>query len=422
MSFTEGTNGAPAGHAISQCTSRVLGALGDVASMPTWSMTLEEQRAALVDLTRAQARLSELRLRVLAAADNNDVGKDTGCSSTGAWLAHETKQTRPAANGDVRLAKQLDTSFEATRLALAEGRVNDKQAQVIVCAIDDLPDDVSAVDRGRAEAFLIEAAAHWDAKVLRAMGKRLFEVIDPETADEREGEKLRKEEEEARRKAFFKMRDNGDGTHSGFFKLPTLHAESLQKMLQALTAPRRIGREGRTDAEGNKLPYPTLLGRGFMELIERISADKLPQCGGLSSTIVVTIGLDQLMSGLGTAKLDTGGKISAGEARRLACQAGIIPVVLDGASVPVDIGREQRFHNKYQRICIQVRDGGCTAENCDRPPGWCECHHEIPWSEGGGTSVEKGRMLCWWHHHLAHDTGYTMTRLANGKVRYRRRQ
>jgi hypothetical protein len=422
MSSTEGTYQAPPAHAILQCAGQIRAALEQVASAPTWSMTPDEQRASLIDLTRIQAQLAELRLRVLAGADNNQVGKETGATSTGAWLAHTTKQVRTDANADVRLAKQLDTAFEATRAALAAGRLNAEQAQVIVNAVKDLPDTVSAFDRGRAETYLIGEAAKWDAKVLRGLGHRLFEVIDPDAADEREGEKLRKQEEEARRKASFKMRDNGDGSHSGSFKLPTLHAESLQKILQALTAPRRIGREGRTDANGDKLPYPTLLGRGFMELIERIPADKLPKCGGLSATIVVTIGLDKLMSGLGAAGLDTGGKISAAEARRLACQAGIIPVVLGGDSEPLDVGRKQRLHTHYQRICMSVRDGGCTAENCDRPPGWAECHHEEAWSDGGETSVENGRMLCFWHHQLAHDIAYTVKRLAGGKIRFRRRQ
>ncbi len=420
MSSTEGTY--QAGHAISRCAGQVLSALAEVSSTPTWSMTPDEQRSTLISLTQLQARITELRLRVLAGADNNQVGKDTGASSTGAWLADATKQVRAVANADVRMAKELDTAFEATRVALAEGRVNEEQARVIIHAINDLPDTVTAFDRGRCEAHLIEEAAKWDAKTLRVIGRRLFEVIDPDAADEREGEQLRKEEEEARRKASFKIRDNGDGSYSGSFKVPTLHGEMLKKALQALTAPRRIGREGRTDAEGNKIPYPTLLGHGFMELIEHLPTDKLPNCGGNNATIVVTLSEAAIRSGVGAASLDTGGKISIGEMRRLSCSAGIIPVVLDGDSMPLDVGREKRFHTKHQRTCIAIRDKGCTAENCDRPPGWCECHHEEPWSEGGETSVEKGRMLCWWHHHLAHDTGYTMRRLDNGKVRFRRRQ
>ena len=83
-----------------------------------------------------------------------------------------------------------------------------------------------------------------------------------------EGEALANEEERARRRASLTMRDNGDGTVEGRFKLPVLHAALLRKALEALTSPRRLG-EGRVDpATGKKLPYEVLLGQGFMELVE----------------------------------------------------------------------------------------------------------------------------------------------------------
>ena len=70
---------------------------------------------------------------------------------------------------------------------------------------------------------------------------------------------------------------------------------------------------------------------------------------------------------------------------------------------------------------MALRDGGCTADNCDRPPAWTEAHHEVPWSRGGGTSVKDGRLLCPWHHHRAHDPAYDKTRMPNGQVRFNRR-
>ena len=81
--------------------------------------------------------------------------------------------------------------------------------------------------------------------------------------------------------------------------------------------------------------------------------------------------LDQLLADLnaaGVATLDTGGQITATEARRLACGANLIPAVLGGRSEVLDIGRQRRFHTKAQRIAMSLRDGGCTASDCDRPP------------------------------------------------------
>ena len=119
---------------------------------------------------------------------------------------------------------------------------------------------------------------------------------------------------------------------------------------------------------GKKLPHATLLGQGLMELVENHLSD-LPSVNGSPFTLVVTLGYDALLSGLGVAVTDTGHRISAAEARRLACKAGIIPLVLGGDSMPLDVGREKRLFDRYQKIAINHRYHGCAAHNCDRPPG-----------------------------------------------------
>ena len=86
------------------------------------------------------------------------------------------------------------------------------------------------------------------------------------------------------------------------------------------------------------------------------------------------------MGGLKAAQLCDGTRITAGEARRLACQAGIVPIVLGGASEPLDVGRQRRFHTKAMRVAMGVRDGGCTTVGCDRPPSMC--HVALPRSHG----------------------------------------
>jgi len=138
--------------------------------------------------------------------------------------------------------------------------------------------------------------------------------------------------------------------------------------------------------------------------------------------VVATMELETLLGGLRAASLDTGGRISAGQARRLACRAGIIPIVLGGTSVVLDAGRKRRFHSEAQRIALGVRDGGCTAAGCDAPPALCQAHHdEVPWSRNGGTSVDKGRLLCPRHHTRIHDLAFQHSLDKHGKVRFTRR-
>ena len=81
-------------------------------------MTAAEQAEALLLLERLKSRLSELDLRVLTAAVRNEVGAASGATSTAAWLAHETRQTRVRCSAAARLAEALDERYDATRRAL----------------------------------------------------------------------------------------------------------------------------------------------------------------------------------------------------------------------------------------------------------------------------------------------------------------
>ena len=73
------------------------------------------------------------------------------------------------------------------------------------------------------------------------------------------------------------MCDNGDGTWSGSFRIPDLHAAMLRKAVQAFAAPRRrhLG-DGTGDPAAPVRTLTDPLGLGFVELIERFPADRLP--------------------------------------------------------------------------------------------------------------------------------------------------
>src|SRR4029077_3710401 len=78
---------------------------------------------------------------------------------------------------------------------------------------------------------------------------------------------------------------------------------------------------------------PKGLGHAFSEYVTRYPIDRLPQVGGVDATIVVTMTLENLLGdSQAPAVLDPGAPITADQARKLACEAGIIPMVLGGKS------------------------------------------------------------------------------------------
>jgi hypothetical protein len=203
--------------------------------------------------------------------------------------------------------------------------------------------------------------------------------------------------------------------------VPSHVGKMLKRHLLALANPARHTEADLKDECGGWKPLRRRLGEAFVEYVERYPEDRTPQTAGVSATVVVTMTLEQLLADNGTAQLDDGTRMSAGQARRLACEAGIVPAVLGTGSRPLDLGRRTRLFTKAQRIALGLRDGGCTARGCETSASGCHAHHDDPWSRGGLTDLTNGRLLCPRHHRLAHDSRYAMTMHSDNKVSFARR-
>jgi len=137
----------------------------------------------------------------------------------------------------------------------------------------------------------------------------------------------------------------------------------------------------------------------------------LPQSGGRRPHLNVLIRLDDLENRARGAILDFGGTVSPESLRMLACDAAVIPIVLNGQGQPLDVGRLSRAIPDGIRRAVAARDGGCAR--CGRPPSWCEVHHILPWEDGGETKVDNCVMVCKVCHRLVHHSEWQV-RLYNG--------
>ena len=389
--------------------------LDDVADLHPMYLTTNQKQELLVAVERQTSRLAALKAKALAAA--GDVADAHGTRHAGAWLAHEARQDPPEGRRAQRLAEGLDQRWPILAEAYAAGSVSTAQTRVIGHALDDLPDDLDSGLRRRAEEHLVEEAAHFCPRDLKVLGRRVLEVLAPDVAEAHEAKLLEREEQEAWDNSSITHRRLGNGRSRAVVTLPDAAMDRWLTQLHAFTSPRR---ESQVPV-GERVPYPRKLAHAFTALLERIPEDWLPQHGGTTTAVVVTIDQAKLAQDLATAGLTTGTPITAGEARRLACGAGILPAVLDGKSQPLDLGRAKRLFSPAQRKALAIRDRECRAEGCDIPAAWCEAHHLDPWSNGGNTDLNRGVLLCSFHHHRAHDTRYDSTRMAKGNLRFHRR-
>ncbi|QIM16880.1 DUF222 domain-containing protein [Leucobacter insecticola] len=103
--------------------------------------------------------------------------------------------------------------------------------------------------------------------------------------------------------------------------------------------------------------------------------------------------------------------IPAWVASQQACTVGTLTVTTDHIGNPLNLGRRSRLYTSQQRVALAIRDGGCRWRDCDRPASYCEAHHIDSWSKDGGrTDIDRGILLCRFHHMQLHHGGWRITR------------
>ena len=122
----------------------------------------------------------------------------------------------------------------------------------------------------------------------------------------------------------------------------------------------------------------------------------------------VVIDLDTLIHGLherSIVEVDPGATTLPVETlRRLACEADLLPVVLDGHGVAVDVGRAKRLATADQRRALRAMYPGCAFSDCHVEFDHCQIHHLDPYAgANGATNLNRLVPLCDRHHHAAHE-------------------
>jgi hypothetical protein len=354
-------------------TASLLASLEVLGELDMAALSGGEQADLLRELGRAEAKMCAVKMRLLSAAAKSGAARACGAADAGQWAARLTNADQAVAHRQLGLAAGL-VERTVTAKALADGILSAQHAEVIVQATGRLPDTVTAAGRAKVEADLVAKATVLPPQALRRAARRALAAIESDQVkvDAHENQLVADEEAAAWATTRMTLHDNADGTVTGHFTVPTFQGHLLRKVLEAITAPRR-GRLGAAAAQvgphEDRTDWNRARGQAFCELIEHLPTTHLhPKT---AATIVVTIEEEQLRDRLKAADLDTGEKISAGQARRVACNAGILPAVLAGLSVVLDLGRLRRLFSQAQRIALGLIHHTCAADGCERPFAWC---------------------------------------------------
>ena len=130
--------------------------------------------------------------------------------------------------------------------------------------------------------------------------------------------------------------------------------------------------------------------------------------------VVVHVDAAALRDAEGESELADGTPIAAETARRLACDAAIVPLI-ERAGRPLSVGRKTRSIHPALRRALQSRDRGCRFPGCTSTCS-VDAHHIEHWANGGATSLDNLVQLCRHHHRLLHEGGYSVTKSGAGFV------
>ncbi len=193
---------------------------------------------------------------------------------------------------------------------------------------------------------------------LRTLAARLVEVVDPDLADADDAKRLAAEEP-AHRGRFLRLSSDFHGSMRITGQLPAADAALLSAQLEALMPPQT------TYTEAGEVAGPDVRRADALVLLTQIAASsgRLPARGGDRPRVHLALDYQTLASGLGRVTVlgvDGVDGLSAAEARRLACDADLVPIVLGTGSRPLDVGRTYRAFTPGIRAALVQRDQGCV--------------------------------------------------------------
>jgi len=337
----------------------------------------------LMGVTRAWIDAFEIRIAARAAA----LATDGACESAATLLEGAGRRSARQADTAARRAK-VCAQFPALEQALTEGRISGEH----VDAVADVARPLN--ESGLAELFDLDETLAKSAAV---------SAVDVFTRECRDLGRILSRDEGVSRHAQLRQQrqvrrwvDRQTGMHN---TLISLDPEADAKMWTAINGAVGKARAAKQDPE---LSWDHLQADTVVDLITGARATD-PRCPEVS----VLIDLKTLQHGLhddSVCETSEGTPLPPDAARRMACDAEIVPVVLGESGEALDVGRGKRLATRAQRRALKGMYSTCAFPGCTVTFEACRIHHVIPWELRGPSDLDNLLPLCEReHHHLVHE-------------------
>jgi hypothetical protein len=308
----------------------------------------------------------------------------------------------------VRVAEVgVDDRYAALVAAVREARVPLVTASVVVDELERLSPRLVDGAEGPVLAGLVEVASWGRPKDVRGLRERL--VARYGAAGELQVEQDRLHELCSLSQPFA----DGGGLFEYRMLVDAEARATIEAAVQGLSAPRPA------QGEPDRRPSGQRRLDALLEVVRRGVASADGVATTAKAELFVTVSLEDLVARSNAATVfgsgEAGTLLAPETARRIACDAGIVPVVLGNDGEVLDLGRRFRLFTSAQLRALWLRDGACTFPDCSVPASWCDGHHLRHWADGGATDLGNAALLCGRHHTIVHRQGYH-GELVDGRV------
>ncbi|KDA06869.1 hypothetical protein DC31_07795 [Microbacterium sp. CH12i] len=416
-------------------------------------------------LTKQVEQIQLLAAGVVAVRSRRDRGhsglsQSRGHRSAASFVQNATGSTKAEANRKVRVGEALlddesarpkvespqdgnagDTSFgpwyQPLRDALRHGGLSAAQFDAIRRGLGDPPeieaDEVAAdgadavMDADERAAAREEAHAAWAQAALHLVseaaertveelwqaGRTIRDLLDPEGAEARFLDRFEKRSFRTYRGADGQKRASWIFDDEGDLFIETLQAAALRPRRGG---PRFVDADEKEQAASLADDPRTNDQLAYDLMMDVLRAGMLADTEAVFGTRQAGVRLVQVVDAEGNRapvahSEDHLVSLPGSVADQRICESGFVPVTVDSHGNPLNVGREQRLFTPKQRIALAIRDGGCRWRGCDRPASYCEAHHIDEWDrDQGRTDIDRGILLCRYHHMTLHHGEWNITR------------
>src|ERR1041385_362272 len=348
-------------------------------------LSSDRLRADIYWMAKQQRALEAMQARWLAELDKREPDLADGAATW--WLQERMRVTPNAAYAQVRTARQLE-QLPHVAAAFRAGKISSQHVSVICRSMGQI--EKTCLEPGGAERELVEAAQEQDPYNLSRYFKQMRYRADQEAGVVAE--------QEQRKRRWLNLWQTPDETFRIEGELDAENGVALRTAIRALM--------GRGPGKGDERTPAQRRCDAVGELARRLmSADALPSLSGEKPQVVLVANVEtmRLEPGSPMAQLDWGGPLVTGQtARRIAEDADITPVLVNGAGDVLYVGRRTRTVSTRIRKALNLRDRHCQEPGCDVVAELCIPHHLRHVADGGTTKLPNLKLYCQAHHDKRH--------------------